>query len=646
MVAAAAAVSLTLTALTMWAVTQQSLALQERDWNDLRAAARAAAAERTARMSAEIEQALDALGAIWRSRGADGIDQWVDERRDFLCVLLQTESGIPQVLPQSAIEQASRLLSDEEDSPSCDPPMGPEQARQLATKLEQSARQRPAHQRAGKLLEAANCYRIGNDPSTAARCYQQAREAFEATGLPPYCAFEIETGLLACLLELGKVEAARSRLGMLLDLLLAAHPARCGPVEVELLRRRASPILATPGGAALSLPLQTLAERAQVRLALPSVVATAVRMWADETGSAVAFRSVKSEPGLRVVIAARSDSQSAATALVARADDLLARYFPPDSQGRFEPRPAAQAEDILCPLNEAFGNAVLTATAPVSAQLRAQAARRTALAVGTGLGSAAAWAVVLWLMLRAMRRQRELVRLQRRFVADVSHELKTPLAMIRLLAETLADGRVTEPHRVRAYYQTMSREAERLSGLLDRILDFSRIESGARQYRFEPCDVAAVARRAWGLFEAQFVAGGFEHRLEIQPDLPTIRADAEAIEQVLVNLLQNAFRYCGNERYVRLAVRREGYLIVITVEDHGIGMTGAQLARLGDTFFRAEGTHVRQTHGCGLGLAIVYRVVQAHGGKIEVHSRPNKGTTFTVWFPLEPPASRQSTFTR
>lgn len=244
--------------------------------------------------------------------------------------------------------------------------------------------------------------------------------------------------------------------------------------------------------------------------------------------------------------------------------------------------------------------------------------------------------VLFWMMVRTVGRQRELVRLQRRFVADVSHELKTPLTMIRLLVETLLDGRVRDPERQRMYLETITREAERLSVLLEGILDFSRTESGRRKYELADCDVADVARQSWALFEPQFAAEGFERKLEIEPSLPRLKADAAALQQVMVNLLQNAYRYSGDGKYVRLSVARDGYLIVITVEDHGIGISRNELARLGNSFFRAEDTRVRQTRGTGLGLAIVNKIVQAHGGKLEVQSRPGRGSTFTAWFPFNP----------
>jgi signal transduction histidine kinase len=255
--------------------------------------------------------------------------------------------------------------------------------------------------------------------------------------------------------------------------------------------------------------------------------------------------------------------------------------------------------------------------------------------VATALGMTGAWVLVIWMMMRVVARQRELARLQGRFVADVSHELKTPLALIRLCAETLAERRVTDPERVASYHETIVRESERLSLLLDNILDLGRIESGRKTLAFSECDVIAAARQAWTLFEPRFAQGGFETKLELGADVPTIRADAAALQQVLVNLLQNAYRYAGDGKYVRLAVWREGYVILLRVEDHGIGMNRGELDRLGESFFRADDTRVRQTRGVGLGLAIANHIVAAHGGKIEVQSRPGQGSTFTVWIPFE-----------
>lgn len=353
----------------------------------------------------------------------------------------------------------------------------------------------------------------------------------------------------------------------------------------------------------------------------------------------VAFHTVRPENGEEFIVAVRDLSPPTQLALAAPLSRLVERYWadPPEQpwQVVFARRPGTPPP--LCVLGPAFAHAELVPTPATLARLKGYSRRGMVLVTATAVGTAGAWGIVIWLVLRAMARQRELARLQRRFVADVSHELKTPLTMIRLLAETLADGRIRDAERVRTYHQTITREAERLSVLLDGILDFSRVETGSKRPLLVECDVAALARQAWALFEPQLAAEGFERRLELAADLPTIQADAAALQQVLVNLLQNAYRYAGDGKYVRLSVAREGYLIVFTVEDRGIGMTPAQLARLGDSFFRAEDTRVRKTRGTGLGLAIVDRIVRAHGGKLEAHSRPGQGSKFTVWIPFEPP---------
>ena len=372
--------------------------------------------------------------------------------------------------------------------------------------------------------------------------------------------------------------------------------------------------------------------------ALAAALVNAAAALSDETDDDVRFRVVRSQGGEPAVLALWRLGATEWLGLAAPAANVLERYWsaPNDASWRIARSGDATDQERLCHLGPQFGDADLVPSDEVAGRLAADSRRRAALVAATAVGSAAAWAIVIWLMLRAVARQRELVRLQRRFVADVSHELKTPLTMIRLLAETLQDGRVRDPDRARTYYETITREAERLSVLLDGILDFSRAEAGRKPPVLEECDVADVARQAWALFEPQFAAEGFERKLEIAPDLPAIRADGAALQQVFVNLLQNAYRYAGDGRFVRLSVARDGYLIVITIEDHGIGMTRAQLERLGDSFYRAEDTRVRQARGTGLGLAIVNHIVRAHGGKLEVQSRPRQGSTFTVWIPFEP----------
>jgi len=643
---AAVAVSLGLTGLTVWAMARQNRALREREWTDLRNEARNAAAEKTVRLLADLERSLAAAALAWRLGGVEGVDWWVCDQRQWSLALLCVDGQDCQAFPITPMQVPLPTRGADEETLRYDPDFTDEEARAALARFDELSRSPDPLTRARALLAAADCRRQLGQLQAAGDGYELAAQALRSAGPLARHAFEALVESIACRLSLGQTDRAAATLKSLLAEMSAAHPARYSPAELELLARRARPLLSGTSGANYAAQLKQLTDRAQIRRALPQVteaVADICQAHVEPDEPGINFRTAHSEDGERLTVAARRVSAEACIALAARAADLIEAYWPGQAAGRWrvELTHAASAP-VLCELGPAFGDALLVVSPGTLAQLSVHSRRQTALLLATAAGTAGAWALVIWMMLRAVARQRELLRLQRRFVADVSHELKTPLAMIRLLAETLQDGRVPDPARVREYYGTITREAERLSVLLDNILDFSRIESGRKQYEFGDCDVTAVVRQAWSLFEPQLAAGGFERKLEIEPDLPVIRADPAALQQVLVNLLQNAFRYGAEGRYVRLAVARQGFVILITVEDHGIGMTRAQLERLGDTFFRAEDTRVRQTRGTGLGLAIVNHIVQAHRGKMEVHSRPGQGSRFTIWIPFEPDAAEKT----
>lgn len=341
----------------------------------------------------------------------------------------------------------------------------------------------------------------------------------------------------------------------------------------------------------------------------------------------------------RVLIAMDALPGNVPFALVAPSDFIIARYwFSVDIEPAWEVQVGPPPDDslLLTTLRSPFQGAYLVASKFTLGRQEELRRRRAGFLAMTVTGMAAGWTLVSWMLVRVVRKQRELVSLQQRFVADVSHELKTPLALIRLLAETLQAQRIRDPHRAQEYLETITRESERLTVLLDSILDFSRIERGMKQYTFSDCDVGMVARQAWALFAPQFASSGFNTRVDIEDNLPVIHADGQALQQVLVNLLQNAYRYGMEGKYVRLNVRREGFLVVMTVEDHGIGMTNEQLRELGASFYRAPDPRVRRTRGTGLGLTIVNHIVTAHGGKLEVQSREGAGSAFTIWLPLDP----------
>jgi signal transduction histidine kinase len=243
----------------------------------------------------------------------------------------------------------------------------------------------------------------------------------------------------------------------------------------------------------------------------------------------------------------------------------------------------------------------------------------------------------LYLVFVNVRRELHLSRLKSDFVANVSHELKTPLALIRLFAETLELRRVPTEEKAQQYYRVINKESQRLTQLINNILDFSRIEAGRKEYRFVPTDVAEVVRDVVESYRFPIEQQGFELKVTIAEDLPEVVLDPEALSQALLNLANNAIKYSGDEKFLGLDVRREGEGIVISVTDHGVGIPRAEQKKIFEKFYRVENTLVHTTKGSGLGLALVQHITEAHGGSVELESEPGQGSTFRLLLPLQPP---------
>ena len=238
---------------------------------------------------------------------------------------------------------------------------------------------------------------------------------------------------------------------------------------------------------------------------------------------------------------------------------------------------------------------------------------------------------------RVLGRQLRLTRLKNDLLSTVSHELKTPLASMRLLVDTLLDDDSDLQTR-HDYLQLIAQENLRLSRLVDNFLAYSRLEQG--RYRFDrrpvtahelvDATVAAVAER--------FDSEGVDFEVDLPDSLPTIEADPEALVTVLLNLLDNAFKYGGDDgQRIDLRAFAERDQLCFGVRDDGVGMSSREVAKIFDRFYQVDQSLSRTASGCGLGLSIVRRIVDAHGGSIEVDSRPGEGSTFTVRLPATEP---------
>ena len=234
---------------------------------------------------------------------------------------------------------------------------------------------------------------------------------------------------------------------------------------------------------------------------------------------------------------------------------------------------------------------------------------------------------------RTLYREARLSRLKTDFVSLVSHELRTPLTSIRLFIETLEMGRVQNPEQQQEVLGMLSKETARLSAMIEGVLDWARIESGRKSYERKIVPVNDVAQAALDAFRTQRMGTKMALEVQMGDGLPEIEVDRDAIAGALLNLLQNAWKYSGEDKQIALTVVPEPRGVRIDVKDNGMGIPRAERKKIFDRFYRVDNLLTRQTEGTGLGLSIAQRIIQAHGGRISVESEPGKGSTFSVFLP-------------
>ncbi len=238
------------------------------------------------------------------------------------------------------------------------------------------------------------------------------------------------------------------------------------------------------------------------------------------------------------------------------------------------------------------------------------------------------------LTIRATDREARLAQAKSDFVANVSHELKTPLSLLSLFSEILELGRVKNEEKRMEYYRIIRHESRRLNKTIDNILDFSKIEAGRKTYNFARSDMAEVIENVLSSYRYQIVNSGFDIQTNMQPNLPPVLIDRDAMAQAVSNLLDNAIKYSREEKQLSITTKTHGSNLSVEIADHGIGIPRAEQPRIFEKFYRVGNGLVHDVKGSGLGLSLVKHIVEAHKGTISVESDIGKGSRFTILLPL------------
>jgi len=269
---------------------------------------------------------------------------------------------------------------------------------------------------------------------------------------------------------------------------------------------------------------------------------------------------------------------------------------------------------------------------------------------GLLLASAAAAIIGVVVAWGAFNRQQRLNDMKSNFVSSVSHELRAPIASVRLMAESLERGKISEPTKQGEYFRFIGQECRRLSSLIENVLDFSRIEQGRKQYEFEPTDIVALVQETVRLMEPYAVERGVKLNSEFRIQNSELNVDGRAIQQALVNLIDNAIKHSPKQNTQHaaeiedegrgrgeepLTVTRYPSLVTLAVSDHGPGIPASEQEKIFERFYRLGSELRRETQGVGIGLSIVKHIAEAHGGRVRVESEPGKGSRFVIELPIK-----------
>jgi signal transduction histidine kinase len=332
------------------------------------------------------------------------------------------------------------------------------------------------------------------------------------------------------------------------------------------------------------------------------------------------------------------DEQLAKAAMIAQGSKLLKRRDPKGMIaiyfGERFPKSRGDGRDyITVPVGFVFTNwrAGIRDSCETPEQIAAMNFRSNMMWTG---GSFVVLLGAVLLALGAVARQMRLSQMKSDFVSNVSHELRTPLSSIRVFGEYMRLGRVTKDEKIREYGEYIEAESRRLTQLINNILDFSRIESAEKKYRFANTDIVDLVQHTVAGFEVPLREHGVRIAFRADDARPQISVDRDAIAQVLMNLLDNAVKYSNGNREIEVSLATSGGEVRIAVHDRGIGIAQSEQKKIFEKFYRVGSGLVHDVKGSGLGLSIVMHVVKAHRGRVEIQSAPGQGSTFTIVLPV------------
>ena len=298
---------------------------------------------------------------------------------------------------------------------------------------------------------------------------------------------------------------------------------------------------------------------------------------------------------------------------------------------------AGEVELVSSPMRKTaalFPSSVISVSAKQTTTISIFGVELSILSVGVAVFIVAIILLGIFIIYHDIRREEELSAMKSEFISNVSHELKTPVAAIRMLSDNLRQHRVTDEPRKSEYYELISKESARLSHLLDNILDFSRIEGKRKAFQLERVDLGAIVRETVRQFRSLVEDHAQRITVDVEEGLPELLVDPDAIALALFNLLDNAAKYSEKESRIDVRCLKVGSFLSINVTDYGIGIAKPDQTKIFEKFYRVHRTEGKKIPGSGIGLTLVHEVAEAHKGRVELQSEPGAGSTFRVLLPI------------